>query len=111
MNTRQKIGIGLPLAAALVFLLNGCVVAPADPYYTIGAQVMVPPPQPRVEVYGAPPVSGYVWVSGYWDWQDGRHAWRPGRWVPPRHGHHWVPHRWVKEGSHWRHNPGHWQQD
>jgi hypothetical protein len=111
MNTRHKLGIGIPLTAILVFMLNGCVVAPTDPYYSGSQVVMVPPPPPRVEVYGAPPIAGYIWISGYWDWSNGQHIWRPGQWVPPRHGHRWTPHRWTQEGSQWRLHPGNWERD
>ena len=109
MNTRQKYGIGLAVAAILVSLLSGCVVVPADPYY-VGAPVAVAPPPPRVEVIGVPPVAGYIWINGYWDWDNGQHVWRPGQWEAPRRGHRWVPHRWEQDGSHWRSYRGYWEK-
>lgn len=58
------------LSTLFVFLgLAGCVVAPAPvqrPYYD--EPVVVAPPTPRVEYYGAPPVTGQIWISGFWNW-------------------------------------------
>ncbi len=77
---------GLKVAAAVLGLasvmLAGCVVAPAPGYYE-GGPVMVAPPAPQVEVVGAAPGPGYLWVGGYWNWVGGRHVWVPGRWEAP----------------------------
>jgi len=68
------------------------------------------PPAPQVEYFGAPPVVGYVWISGYWNWVGGRHVWVSGRWAaPPRPGQRWVPHQWHRQGDGWRLNHGHWE--
>ena len=74
--------------------------------------IVVPeaPPPPVVEtVPVAPPEPDYVWVGGYWDWNNTQYVWVPGRyrrppgpdrvWVPPRtyhdaHGNHYVPGGW-----------------
>lgn len=88
-------------------VLGGCVVAPADPYYT-GGPVMVAPPPPRVEVVGVAPAPGYIWIDGYWGWYGNRHQWTPGRWEAPRPGYRWAPHRWAPEGRGWREHHGHW---
>ena len=95
-----------------VALLSGCVVAPipsAGPYY--GEPVVVAPPPPRVEYPGPPPVAGYVWIGGYWNWYGGRHAWVPGRWDAPRRGQVWVAPRWDRDGPGWRQRGGHWDND
>ena len=102
----------LLLPALLVSaVLSGCVVAPANPYgeaYGSGAVVAVAPPEAQVEVVGVPPVAGYVWLGGYWNWVGGRHVWVGGHWSAPRPGYHWVPHTWVREGGGWRMHEGHW---
>lgn len=98
---------GLVLAAAS---LSGCVVVPARPYYASPAVVPVAPPAPEVEVIGAPPVAGYIWLGGYWGWAGGRHVWINGHWEAPRAGYRWVPHAWVREPGGWRMHEGHWDR-
>jgi hypothetical protein len=95
-------------AAAALLLASGCVVYPVDqPYYT-GEVVGVAPPPPQVEYVGVPPVTGYIWLGGYWGWRGGRHEWVPGRWSAPRPGYHWVPPAWHRQGPGWRFRPGRW---
>ena len=69
----------LVLAAAVALTVSACVVVPARGYYAGGGYytgaVTIAPPEPQVEVYGAPPVAGYVWIGGYWNWVNGRHVW------------------------------------
>lgn len=95
-------------ALAATLLLAGCVVTP-EPYYD--GPVYVDPPPPRVEYPGYAPVTGYVWIGGYWNWTGHRHEWVPGRWDSPRHGHRWVEPRWERDGRHWRQRPGRWEPD
>ncbi|MFC5301390.1 YXWGXW repeat-containing protein [Azospira restricta] len=106
MNKRKLLIAGL---LAVPALLAGCVVAPSEPVYV--ETVRVAPPPPYVEYIGSPPVVGYIWISGYWNWIGARYVWVPGRWVEPRHGHRWVPHRWERHGEQWRRYGGHWERD
>ena len=65
---------------------------------TAFAQVIVQqaPPAPIVETRPATPGSGYVWISGYHNWNGSAYVWVPGRWErPPHAGQHWVAHHWV----------------
>lgn len=100
----------LPLACLLAasVLLGGCAVGPTSSthYYET---VRVAPPPPYVEYAGPPPVSGYVWITGYWNWGGARYIWVPGRWDAPRPGYRWVPHRWERDGDHWRQHEGRWE--
>jgi hypothetical protein len=111
---RHRLAETLLLAAlASATLLAGCVVrgsvaVPAPPVVYVGGTVNVAPPPPQVEVYGAPPAVGYVWLGGYWNWVGGRHVWVGGHWEAPRAGYHWVPHAWVHAGGGWRLREGHW---
>lgn len=99
------------LAGALALALGGCVVAPAAPYaYAPYETVVVAPPPPRVEIVGAAPYPGYLWIGGYWTWRGSRHDWVPGYWQAPRPGYSWAPHRWVPQGRGWQERPGHWQR-
>lgn len=96
--------------AALLLLsvnLGGCVVT-ARPAYYGGPVVAVAPPAPQVEVYGAPPVAGYIWLGGYWRWTGERHVWVAGHWEAPRPGYHWVAHRWVHGPNGWHFEEGRW---
>ena len=83
-------------------LLGGCVVrgsvaVPAPAVYV--GTVAVAPPAPQVEVIGAPPQPGYVWLGGYWNWVGERHVWVGGHWEARHPGYHWVPHEWVRAGG------------
>jgi hypothetical protein len=109
MSQRRSLSASLASGVVLSMALSACVVVPDQRYYADGV-VMVAPPAPRVEVIGAAPSPGYIWMSGYWNWVDGRHEWVEGRWSPPKPGHHWVPHRWVRQGDGWRMKPGHWER-
>lgn len=108
----------VPLLLGLLAVLGGCATFPDDPYYESGPYyggygqgVPMPPPPSPYEYYGAPPVVGYVWIGGYWQWGGANYVWIPGRWEPPRPGHHWVPHGWDKDGDRWRPHGGHWAPD
>ena len=106
---------------ATAAFVSGCVVAPA-PYRYHPAVVVYPdsppatvvaysaPPPPQVEVIGQPPVQGYIWISGVWLWEGGRHVWHSGHWNAPRPGYVWVPHRWHQEGNEWHMDGGHWNR-
>lgn len=104
----------LAATAAALLSLGGCVVAPAGYYDRYdryeGPVVAVPPPAPRVEYYGPPPVVGSIWIGGYWGWRGGGHVWVPGYWSSPRPGYRWVPHAWAPQAGGWRERPGYWSR-
>jgi hypothetical protein len=97
----------IAVSAATLTGLSGCVVTPVQPRF-VGEVVTVAPPAAQVEVFGAPPVPGYVWIGGYWNWVGGRHVWVSGRWEAPRPGYYWEPHVWVHTGAGWHLREGHW---
>ncbi len=92
------------IALGLSLALSACVVGPG--YY--GSAVLVAPPPPRVEYYGAAPYPGYIWLGGYWSWAPSGYVWIRGHWAPPRPGYRWVPHRWVHTPQGWRMSGGRW---
>lgn len=74
------------------------------------AGVGVPPPSMLDEAVPAPR-AGFVWIPGYWGWNNERHVWHPGHWVPARQGCHWRRHRWVLRGGSWYLEAGAWVSD
>ena len=117
----------LTVAALATLALSACVVAPYPRPGLYGGQQAYPgypaspgyddeiavanmaPPQPYAEVIPVIPFAGAIWLSGYWGWSGGRHAWVGGRWDRPRPGYGWAPHRWVPGGGgQWHLRGGGW---
>lgn len=72
--------------------------------------VYVPPPAPRVEIYGPPPYPEAVWIPGHWAYREGEWVWIPGHWEKrPRPTAVWVPGHWRPKGKGWVWVPGHWE--
>jgi hypothetical protein len=68
------------------------------------------PPRNRVEVRGAAPGSGVVWLGGYWRWTGRDYDWVPGRWVPIERGYRsWSPGRWRHSRQGWYWVDGRWR--
>lgn len=76
---------------------------------SVNIGIGVPPPAP---VYEPVPVArpGYVWIPGYWDWDDHyrKHAWKRGYWERERPGYIYESPRWVQGGGGWVLVPGRW---
>jgi len=72
--------------------------------------VRIRPPEPRVEVYGAPPYPDAVWRPGYWEHRGGDWVWAPGHWTkPPRPNGVWVPGHWEPKRGGWVWKSGRWK--
>ena len=100
MNRRIAIICLLIVIGGIVVLLLGCPPPP----------VRVRPPEPRVEVYGAPPYPDAVWRSGYWQHRRGEWFWVPGHWArAPRPDAVWIPGSWEPRRGGWVWVPGHWE--
>ncbi|RPI59128.1 MAG: hypothetical protein EHM48_09355 [Planctomycetaceae bacterium] len=70
------------------------------------------PPPMRREVRPSPPSRDYVWIQGYYNYDDrARHyVWVNGHYVkPPRPSAKWEPDRWEKSGKDHKYQPGHWR--
>ena len=98
---------------------NNCAPPPAQPVaVTPAPPVAVAPAPPVAVVYQAPPAvvayapppprAGYVWVTGFWEWDGRRYMWREGYWELERPGFEYVPAAWILVGGGWRLTPGHW---
>lgn len=74
----------------------------------IGVSVGLPPPPLPVYVQPPCPQAGYMWMPGYWAWDDG-YYWVPGTWVmAPEPGLLWTPGYWGwSEGAYLWH-AGYW---
>jgi hypothetical protein len=67
------------------------------------------PPALIVESQPAPPSPDYVWVGGYWNWDNQKYSWQAGRYSrPPAVGVAWVAPRYDA-GAH-RYTPGRWSK-
>ncbi len=72
--------------------------------------VQTAPPEPIIEVRPSAPNAGWVWLPGFWHWQNGRHMWVAGHWSPPQAGYAWEGARWQHFPNGWRMVPGHWRR-
>lgn len=78
---------------------------------SVNIAIGVAPPAPIYEAVPAPR-AGYVWVPGYWDWDDHyrKHAWKKGRWERERPGYVYESPRWIQSRDGWVLVPGRWDQ-
>ena len=88
------------LGLALPVVLSGCYVHGRG---TV-AYAYTDPPPPRYTYVEARP--GYVWVDGYWYWQNSNWAWRNGYYAAERPGYYWVQGTYVQR----RYRPGYWSR-
>ena len=100
-------------ALALAFSLSICAqwaLTPAFAQLDVVITVDVtPPPLP---VYDQPliPAPGYLWVPGYWAWDDDvGYYWVPGTWVlPPEPELLWTPGYWGWDDGYYVFHEGYW---
>lgn len=65
------------------------------------------PPEPRQEATPAHR-RGQTWISGHWQWKNGRHQWVPGRWIASRRGQQYREPMWVRCDDCWILQAGQW---
>jgi TonB family protein len=93
-------------------------LTPAVPYdptdRCTGGAVCVdeaPPPE-KVEVKGASPEPGYLWMPGYYvHYAKTGYQWTEGQWGAPRPGYHWRAPHWERFRSKWLFTAGGWEAD
>jgi len=95
------------LCASVVVLLSAAVFAQV----AIGVSVSFGPPAIPVYVQPLCPAEGYLWVPGYWsydqDFDD--YFWVPGTWVlAPQPGLLWTPGYWAWNGGGFIFTAGYW---
>ncbi len=103
----------LRAAAGAALLWSAMALAPtaAMAQVNINIGIGTPPPAP---IYEAVPAqrAGYVWLPGYWNWDDHyhKHAWKKGHWAPARPGYVYESPRWVQASNGWVLQPERWNR-
>lgn len=100
-------------AAAIGFGFAGALAAPTSSRAQVGVFVSVRIAPPPLPAYVQPPCPeyGYIWVPGYWAWDDDDEDfyWVPGTWVrPPRLGWLWTPGWWEYGWNGYVYHEGYW---
>jgi hypothetical protein len=104
---RNRLLRGLVPVLLLVALMALPAVSSAGLF--IGVSVGIAPPPLPVYVQPPCPQAGYIWVPGYWAWNDGAYYWVPGTWVlPPRVGLLWTPGYWGWDDGAYLWHAGYW---
>lgn len=67
------------------------------------------PPPPRYEAVPAAR-KGYLWVPGYWNVRNNRHAWQAGHWERHRTGYHYIEPAWTQHDNRWALQRGRWNK-
>ncbi len=96
------------LYALLVAL---ALVAPATSFASVHVSVSIAPPPLLVYEQPAVPGPDYVWMPGYWDWDEEYedYYWVPGTWVlAPRPNYYWTPGYWAWIDSFFVWHGGYW---
>ena len=74
----------------------------------VGVSVGIAPPALPVYVQPPCPAAGYIWMPGYWAWDDG-YYWVPGTWVlAPAVGLLWTPGYWGWGDGQYMWHAGYW---
>jgi WXXGXW repeat (2 copies) len=76
---------------------------------TVGISIRVTPP--ALPVYTQPycPGDGYLWIPGYWAYDEDDYYWVPGTWVlPPEDGFLWTPGFWDFSNGYYAWHEGYW---
>lgn len=97
------LSLTLLLAVGLAIHVNAQV--------SVGISVRIAPPAIPVYVQPPCPVEGYLWVPGYWAWDEDMddYYWVPGYWsAPPMIGYYWTPGYWGWIGGVYRWHVGYW---
>jgi WXXGXW repeat (2 copies) len=86
--------------------------SPARAQVDVDVNVSVDVEPPPLPVYDQPPMpdTGYLWVPGYWAWDDNTgYYWVPGTWVlPPEPELLWTPGYWGWDDGVYVFHAGYW---
>jgi hypothetical protein len=97
----------------LAFSLVICSLLAFSPAHAqVGIDISVDVEPPPLPVYDQPaiPAPGYLWVPGYWAWDDDAgYYWVPGTWVtPPEPELLWTPGYWGWDDGNYIFHAGYW---
>jgi hypothetical protein len=100
-------------ALTFAFSLSICslwALTPAFAQLIVGISVDVAPPPLPVYVQPLIPAPGYLWVPGYWAWDDDvGYYWVPGTWLlPPEPELLWTPGYWGWDDGYYVFHQGYW---
>ncbi|WP_216846677.1 YXWGXW repeat-containing protein [Mucilaginibacter sp. L196] len=101
-------------AKACLLMMAAFFMAPgAHAQISIGISISahIAPPALPVYVQPACPTDGYLWVPGYWAYDNDAedYYWVPGVWVaPPNPGLLWTPAYWGYDGGVYGFHTGYW---
>jgi hypothetical protein len=76
---------------------------------SVSISVRIAPPLLPVYIQPAPPAANFLWMPGYWAWDDEGYYWVPGTWVmAPRRGYLWTPGYWSWGSGFYYWHQGYW---
>jgi|SRR5688500_2137949 len=101
--TIRKLILGSFVAAAL-----GSAVMPAAARTNVDLYVNFAPPPAYYEPVPVARV-GWVWVPGYWGWQNHAYHWVPGHYVRARPGYVYHAPSWYSHGGRYYYAHGGWR--
>jgi WXXGXW repeat (2 copies) len=102
--------LALMLSAASAAMLAGSAQAQVSVDIRVN---LAPPPLPYYE-QPVIPAEGYIWVPGFWAWDDAEadYYWVPGTWVePPQPELLWTPAYWGWVDGRYLFHPGYWGRE
>lgn len=110
---QRKIKFMKKTIVSFILIITGLVltVGRADAQmFSVGVSVRVGPPVIPVYVQPPCPVEGYIWIPGYWAYDDDYgYFWVPGYWAePPEIGFLWTPGYWACVDGIYAWHAGYW---
>jgi hypothetical protein len=94
---------------AILTVTSAPLSKPPRAQIAVGVSIRIAPP--LIPVYVQPPIPGpdYIWVPGYWAWDNDDYYWVPGTWVlAPYPGLLWTPGYWGWRDGIYVWNAGYW---
>lgn len=109
---KNQINRNMKKIAKIFILLSVMSFAASKIYAQVSVSISVNTAPPPLPVYVQPvcPADGYMWVPGYWAYDDADgYYWVPGVWVAaPQPGYLWTPAYWGFGGGVYGFHPGYW---